>query len=742
MKKFTFIYKTIILLVLLLPLVNYPPFFAPPAFAKSMVFRILFSLLFFLSTYFCFFHKSSDLFKKIVKRIKAKKNTLFYIPIILLGVLVISTIFSKDILFSIFGDPERGGGLLTFASIILFSYLLIFLLDKEEWKNVWNVSFLAGTAVAIFGVIQWLGIFERVIQSTRPFSTMGNPTVLALYLLLLLFPVIAFFVKEKNKTVKWIYFSTAILFTFVILLTYTRASLLGMFIGFVYLFLFYPKKGKIIFSLRIAMLVVTILVSSFLYFSNVETKPRIIEENKVLSGLSNRLTVDRAVRDPRVGGFLIGWEAIKEKPLLGYGPENFAIAFNKHYHPDMPHIGRDIPWWDKAHNLLIEMWIWGGVLAALSVLLLFGFLFKSLHKDRKENPENHVLQAGIIAFFTASMFTIDTFSVYLLFFILCGYVISLSLKEVSLHKKDEKVLFERRELFSRYGTVFLVICTPLFLVFLYGFNAAPLFANRDINMANSYHRAEDCEKALESLERATENSTVIDSYLYRYKALVSEKCLERNRETTLRIYEYLKKITETRPLHVQSLNNLSAFILSALPYAEKEEKMEMVKEAQEITEKIKEISPNRFQIYLRLAEIKIFYSDYEKAYENANICLSLSNDKDCFFFRGLASAALRKEGIQEDMRESEERGFNLRSEDLLNMLINAYAKAENYDAIIPLYKILIEDHPENLQYYSSIAATFKEAGNYDKAREYAMKIVEIDPSMRIPVEEFLKTLPN
>ncbi len=740
MQKLPIIYKLGIAIILLLPAVSHTAFFSPPPFGQTIVFKIIFSILLFLFCYQSFFSRRKDIYKRILGRLKAKKNLLFYLPAILLGVLTVATIFSKDPLFSVFGDPERGGGFLNFGMMILFSYLLILLLNKKEWKYVWNTSFIVGAGVAVFGIIQWAGIFERVTSSSRPFSTLGNPTVLALYLLLLLFPLIAFFVREKNKTIKWLYLSGILLFSFVIILTYTRASLLGMFVGLIYLFLFYPQKGKVLFSLRIATLILIVIASSFVYFSNTDSKPTVIEENKVLSGLSNRLTIDRAVRDPRVGGFLIGWEAIKERPLLGYGPENFAIAFNQHYHPGMPYISRDIPWWDKAHNLLIEMWIWGGILAVTTVLLLFGLLFKFLHKER--NPENHILQAGLIAFFVANMFTIDLFTVYLLFFVLCGYIISKSIKEEEFSSKQEKKEVNKRERISKYKTPFVVISVPLLIIFVYSFNILPLLANKNIQQAKAYQTGDNCPLALEAVNRATQYSTVIDSYIHRFEALIKERCLEMDRESAEEIHSVLNKIREKRPMHVQSLNNLASFIINNLKYFEEDEKQEMILEAKEVLEEIKEISPNRYEIHLQEARIHVNSGDYQSAYQSADTCVLIRRDENCLFFRAVAGAALNKDTVEDDLIAAEEREFDVKETSSINTLINAYAEAENYEQIIPLYKELIEMHPDNLQYYSSIATTYRELGDYKNAKEYALKILEIEPDAAMLVHDFLETLPQ
>ncbi len=565
------IFKAGIFLILLLPILNYPPLFSPPDFSKSIVFRIIFSVLLALFAYYCFFHKETNLYEKTVSIVK-KGSLLFYTPLVLLGVFIISTIFSLDPHFSIFGDPNRGGGLLTFGMIILFSYMLIFVLQKRDWKQVWNVSFVTGALVCFFALAQWSNIFENLATSTRPFSTMGNPTLLSIYVLLLFFPLLAFFIKEKQKLLKWIYFALLLLFAFVILITFTRAVFIGLFLGMLYFFLFYPRKAPLF---RIAAVIVLLFSIFSVYYVNTYENPRIIEENSTLNRLTSRLSVERAFNDPRIGGFVIGWEAIKDRPVLGYGPENFNIAFNKHYHPEMPNIEEDIPWWDKAHNLLIEMTIWGGIPAGALLLLFFALLFLSLQKNK--NREKHTLQAGLIAFFAASMFTIDSFSIFLVFFFIFAYIFSLSMKE-----EPENVDLGKRKRFTRYGTPFIIASVIFLFVFIYSYNTLPLSANRDMNQAVAYKRAEVCEKALELADRATKYDTIIDSYLYVKKSDIYGSCLETNRETVSVVYEIVNKAEEERPLQVQRSINKVSYILQVLPYMNEEEKRILIEDAQSV----------------------------------------------------------------------------------------------------------------------------------------------------------------
>ena len=66
--------------------------------------------------------------------------------------------------------------------------------------------------------------------------------------------------------------------------------------------------------------------------------------------------------------------------------------------------------------------------------------------------------------------------------------------------------------------------------------------------------------------------------------------------------------------------------------------------------------------------------------------------------------------------------------------------AENWEDLAPVYEQLIELRPNEIQFYAALAFTYKELGEYEKAREQALKVIEIDPSKKAETDEFLKTL--
>ena len=67
---------------------------------------------------------------------------------------------------------------------------------------------------------------------------------------------------------------------------------------------------------------------------------------------------------------------------------------------------------------------------------------------------------------------------------------------------------------------------------------------------------------------------------------------------------------------------------------------------------------------------------------------------------------------------------------------------QDYQDLAEIYQALIELYPQNPQYHATLAYTYKELGDYKKAREQALIVLELSPDSSPNVQEFLKSLPK
>jgi len=796
--NFYWLYLIGIFLILTLPLLSFPPTFHPAAWAKSIIFRIIFSTLIFFFIWEILFKK-----EKLVlfwQKIRHSKATLpFWLLVALFGIFLLATIFSLDPRFSFWGSPYRGGGFLTFGLCIIFAIFIFLNLRGKDWQKILDFALVVGCLTAIIAIFQKLGLFSKYIVSYdwRPVSTMGGPIFLALYLVLLVFLPLAFGITSKGKK-KIFYFSCLILLSIGIILAATRAVFLGFFIGFLFFIFFYPKKSfaekysKKVIWLKISTVIIIIL--GIFGFFWLKTQPQFVQvlEKNILFGSGFKKTWSFAenfslneILDSRGSGWKVAFEAIKDRPLLGYGPENFSIGFDKFYDPTLQGIIKQPSagssgWWDRGHGFIFDVSVSAGIPALIIYLSLFGALFWRLQKVKKKNPDkaiiSHGLQATFIGYLTANFFSFDLFSTYLIFFLLVGYSFYLisgsqeNIEEQNQQQSPPKKTDESTALNpSKY--IFIIILCFILVWFIWSANIKPLQINKKINEAvflskgvNSVAQ-DDLMLAkkqypivLKRMEDIMSEKSFIDNYLrLQYIDIISlaAKIMpEKNAELSLRAIQILEECVELRPYYTRSWLYLSMHInnyIGSTPNLKLELKEKLNKEFFISIEKAKKLSPRHPEIFITLAKNDLINKKYQEAKEKAEECINFAPDNgDCWWVKSLALISLNEsEEALKAMETASEKGYKVESKKALSQLINTYANLAKstgdikyYENVVEIYQKLIEIEPKNFQFHASLSYVYKVLEEYDKAREEAMIVIELSPESKANVGEFLESLPE
>ena len=768
-------------LILVLPLLNIQPLFSPPAWGKALSFRFIVSILIFLFLY----QIISEKIKVKLPNRKSKVFFPFWLLIILAGTYLLSTIFSLNPHYSFWESPYRAGGSLNFILYIIFAILTFLLVKEKDWQKIWNVVFLVGALVCLIALLQRLELFSGVLipRTERAIATMGSAILLALYLLLLTFLSLSFGIKTKGK--KRLFYLFCFSFFFLTLfLTGGRAGFLGFGVGFLFFVFLYPsKKSRKIKISALAILVLLILGA--LWMNGQPALLQNLKENKIFGAPFNRiwssvqpflnineLSFNKIIAsDNRFSAWKISWKALKERPIFGYGPENFAIAFDKHYDPSLPGFkGQD--WWDRAHNFIFDIGVTAGIPALIIYLALFGALFWKLQtlKRADNNTEKtpkviyHGVQAVFIGYLVANFFSFDSFSTYLIFFLLVGYslfLVSQSQSEViSTNPQNQYNKTVSKKPLWKSVLIFGLFC--LLAWFLWIGVLKPLKINKEINLANYYTSKNDkCQKAIGKMDEILLSHSIIDSYLRLSYVDIITNCQKQSSELKLKLApeltQILKEAVELRPYYTRSWWFLGVSTNFLINYKDKYSGLdieELKKQANASFEKAHQLSPKRWSIIESWIATDLLTGEYQGAIKKAKKCLDLNpNYAECLWQKALANIALGeiKQG-REDIKKAEENGYNYWGvEPRLLQLTQAYNKGvglltekekeEAYQELVKIYQRLIYHDRNNFQYYASLAYVYKELGDYEKAAREAINVFALSPESKPSIEEFLFSLP-
>jgi O-antigen ligase len=772
--KFRWIYSAGFCIILILPLLSLPPYFFPPDWGKTIVFRSITAILLFLFIFQLLFRKNE------IKLPNFKKNTVFWLLTSLLAIFLLATVFSVDPLLSLWGNPLRSGGVVTFAFYFVLSALAYILFKKDDWKNTWNISIAIGVLVSIGAVIQYYGLFYKIFFAMpgRPSSSLGNPILLAIYLLLLIFLALSLGVKERITWKKVFYFTSAALFSYVILIAGSRAAYLGLGAGTLYFLLFYPirstlssaldvkqkvnntstKKIKII---KIATLILLLLSAGFFaYVNTTDQYPNFLNQNKLFNSIAPRLSIKLILNDSRFHAWSgIDYKILLEKPLLGWGPENFSVGFDKYYNPAIPFLGQDWGgWWDKAHNILLDTGAQAGVFALMVYLSIFAALFYNLNKIKRYYSKKaeldlnrydiatHAIMATLVGYLFANFFSFDSFSSYLIFFLLVAY----SMHLIPQNNEQKEAPVQAKQKNKAWKPAVISVLFIFLMVFLWQYNLMPSQVNSKINEAQQLAKGKQCDKALSLMEKTFTQHTFLDSYARLEYVDLTKTCIDFYPENNLayikRGLELISEAVKTQPLYTRfwiSMGN-SATLLAAQE-KDVQIKNDLLKKAGNYFDKASQLGPKHQEILVGRTKMAIVEKDYNAAKDYSEKCISLESTLgDCYWYlalteiysNDLASAQKNLEKVQNTPKK-----YEANSIVGLGELSDAYASIFDYKDLALVYQKLVKINPGSAQYHSSLAFIYKELGQYAKARQEALTALQLSPESKPNVDAFLNSLP-
>lgn len=414
------------------------------------------------------------------------KPKLTYLNIAVLLFLIsfgISTFSGTDAYHSFWDNHERMLGLLTVLHYVAFYFVLVGVLrDWNDWKWAGRVFLSAGFIVMF---IAWLQTQSPELLlnrgSDRVASTLGNPIYVGGYGLFLLFLAFLLSSREKNTLWKWFYGIVGLFGFFAMFWSGTRGSMLGMVagaavavIGYIVVLKKYPKIRYSLMGLAVLGVAAIALLYSFRQTNFVSNLPAVGR------------AVNTSLSDVKASPRWIAWEiAIRgwqERPLFGWGPNNYFYAFNEHYNPRSLDFGYGETWFDNAHNIILNTLTVQGAFGLIVFLGLYitaiVVLVRAYRKDKIDYHFMIIAGAFLVAHFVSvvTVFEDPTSYIYLMFWFAVVNVMTKEGFEKNnlLAKVSEVVNVSDKKVGNGMIATLAVAC----FIVVYIFNIQPASANQ------------------------------------------------------------------------------------------------------------------------------------------------------------------------------------------------------------------------------------------------------------------------
>jgi O-antigen ligase len=372
-------------------------------------------------------------------RINLKKSPLLLAYALFVTILFFADIFGVDVAKSMWSNYERMEGFV--GHIHLFLYFVVLsgmLATVSDWSKMFKAFLISNILVTVYAfsqlfgasgyfvanhfpkVAEWFAMRFPISQSvSRLDATLGNSAYYAIYCMMFIFIFALLWIQSKNFKKAWWYPVLIALNIAGLFYSGTRGTMIGVLVGGVatLVIIAYFEKGNVRRYVAAAVVAILLAVGSIFVFKNssfVQSSPTLLR----LSSISpNDIT-----GASRLSMWKISYQAWKERPVLGYGQDNFSYVFARKFIPEK--MSSLEPWYDRSHDVFFDWLIAAGLLGLLSYLSLYGVSLWIMWGKKNDMPvrERAIITGMLIGYFIHNVFVFDNLVSYILFVLFLAYI--------------------------------------------------------------------------------------------------------------------------------------------------------------------------------------------------------------------------------------------------------------------------------------------------------------------------------
>ena len=648
-----------------------------------------------------------------------------------LAVVALADIFGVNPFRSFWSNYERMEGLMGIIHAVVFFFLLssVFL-KKQDWTAFFNAFVAAGIINGIYGLLQKLGAIRSIQGGFRIDGTIGNPTYFAAYLMLILVALGILWWQAKHKWLQWTYGVIAAFFLLLIYFAASRGVTVGIGAGVILFcigYLIWGRKESLSrLGSRIAagLLIAAVVIPAGLYALK---NTGFVKSSEVLSRMTS-ISFDETTTRARFMIWGMALQAWKERPLLGWGQENFIEPFVRYYNPGL---ADQEPWFDRAHNVFLDWLVNAGALGLLAYLSLFAaagiMLVRAIKKRACGARLGVFLAAGLAAYFIQNLFVFDNLNTYILFFSLLAYLNAAGSagEESAAAKKEE----EPSESAFTYSIIAGTLAALLVALVMY---------------AGNYKPWRQAQMIIQFLSVRLSPETVPAGIAYAKKMIAADTLgiTEAREQLGQRAMEFsdttfVAYAVEELEQHLIRFPNdprMRVFLGTLYTRAAALDPSYALRGKEHLMRALQQ-GPNRQINHLSLAENYLAAQDYAQALEAARKAVALAPQfpEPRAALVQIAFFMNRFDIVDEVLKENRDPQILLRIGDL-------YMRFSKPHLALPFYQEILEMRPRWTAVWSRAADTLASLQRYDEAIAAARRYGELEPSEKERVDAFIATM--
>lgn len=734
-----------IYLTLFIPLLFTPFTFFPWLFGKTIIFQIIVELLLFL-------YLISRWWGREPPRV-VRVTALDWAVLGWLVVLTLAAVLGTDFGHSFWGDQARASGVFTWWHFGAWYWLLRrSVTEPGQWERILSLSALVAVLAALTAVFQkYLPTSWQGVSGERLFGIIGNPDFLAAYLIPALgLTALCLYRRGRQSSHRWwswrggLGFLVIIFLTGVLLFTGSRAALLSL--GSAVL-LSLVMVAALVREAPIRRSVLFILGGSVVVAAGLLLSLRLGAVAARLPALA-RLTDPASWLEETGATRRLAWEialkGVRERPILGWGPNTYEAVFSKYYNPRFLQFSFSETVWDKPHNWFLEVAVgagliglvaYGGLLAAAGYCLVAGRKSEPASSDFGFTTFERIIAGGtLVAYAVYQLFLFETTNSLLLWFVLLAFI----------GGSVPGTVTARQSFVARWPknlrTALVVLLGGCLAAVLYKFSLVPLSA--------SYH-----------LQKSKESPT-LEQFATHAPAALAKPVPWRGEVGVFLAEEFVQRDKQGALTTTTTATRVGEQIINALQFeAERHSRtialpvwtgqVAMVlgqqsssswyAVAQLSLNAARALSPEKQDVLFLLGRLYLLQKDFSKAIavQEAAVAADPTIGTSRWFLGLTLLTSGQSERALSEIETARALGYALNRDQTL-FVLDLYAASKKYDMVITGYRALVEAEPENVNWYIKLATAYALAGERAAALDTVRRAVQLYPPLKPAADEFIK----
>lgn len=664
-------------------------------------------------------------------------------------ILFLADIFSPNPYRAFFSNYERMEGFMMIVHLYLYFLMLVSVFkEKRDWLIFFHSTLIASFLVSVIALLQKFGLRVSLQGGFRVDSTIGNPAYLAAYLIFHVW--LAVYLMRQFWQRWWLRSVYIILFIFYILIIYftaTRGAILALiassFIFAASIIWLWPKifsnSGGLTRKISAIALAIFILTPIALF---VLRNTDFVVSNTVLQRLTSISLSDKTTQ-ARFAIWGMSLQGALDRPILGWGQENYYLIFQKYYNPKLY---SSEPWFDRSHNIIFDWLVHAGFLGLLSYLAIIVSALWMIWRNVRARASNIlpglILASVFLTHFLQNIFVFDNLNTYLLFFGFLAY------SDFWSNQSDDQIIVEERAKVTsgrRNGVGFIFVSLLILIIVSisgYFLHAKPVLEAKSLIRALQLHQAKaPMDVLINSFQKALSYSTFGDTEVREQLANIARGMPgnaaytpgEQKQFVEFSISE-LKKEASIQAKDVKHI----IFLASVLDRAASLNPAYLQEAEITVLEALK-ISPAKQMMYYELAQIYVMAGQFDKAIDILEKAAELE-PRDYQPIVNIIIVAAASQKLEVVRETSLKLNWKIIDQEALLRLGTVYLNLRDYENGKKVYETLVYDFPKKAEYRSKLSAILAELNEIDEAIKHAEIAAELDSSFAPEAKQFIEIL--